>query len=92
MSKDTKLEAEIKDWYAKLPEHTLPNFESVDGTFLEINLNELVSFITTKCQEAQIDIIQDLYIEISDHPGRYHKSLILQLLNDKEIQLRKASK
>jgi hypothetical protein len=40
-----ELEASIYKWYKSLPEITLPNIDSPDGTFLELNVSELVKFI-----------------------------------------------
>jgi len=57
-----ELEASIYKWYKSLPEITLPNIDSPDGTFLELNVSELVKFInaytTNKIIEARIDELQ----------------------------------
>lgn len=45
----------IKKWYASLPEITLPNIDSEDGTHMEINLGELAKFIQSAIDEARLD-------------------------------------
>lgn len=52
MSNDTT--AKIKTWYADLPEITLPNLDSEDGTYMEVNLPELAKFIDQLLTQARL--------------------------------------
>ena len=55
---DNNVEEKIKQWYKGLPEITLPNLESEDGTHLEINLSELVKFTEALINKARIESLE----------------------------------